>query len=185
MKPSQDDIWDLDDVLSQAAIHTVFGEIDEQKAEDCVKFVLAQNHINKKRRHMTMIVNSEGGDLNHAFAMIDVIQHSQMPVHMLGIGQISSSGLMIFMAGAKGYRTLTPNTSIMSHQWRGAFDGKVHELVSVQEDWRLTSQRVMNHYVKCSGLTESEIHRVLLPASDVYLTAEQAVELGIADRIQS
>jgi len=177
--------FDVDDILSREAIHTLFGHVDEEKVESAVRFILAHNCVPKKKKFITLIVNSEGGDLTDAFALIDVITHSQIPVHTLGLGQISSAGLMIFMAGAPGHRVLTPNTHIMSHQWSGTFEGKIHELLSAQVDFAQTTQRMINHYARHSKLSEADIHKHLLPAHDVYLSATQAVQLGIADRIQT
>lgn len=176
--------FDVDEVLDKEAIFTLFGEIDSDKVEQAIRFILAHNCVSKKKKFITLVVNSEGGDLNDAFALIDVITHSQIPVHTLGLGMISSAGLMIFMAGTKGERSLTPNTHIMSHQWSGTFEGKMHELVSAQEDFRLTTQRMMNHYITHSKLSVDDIKAHLLPAHDVFLTAEQAVQMGIADKIK-
>lgn len=176
--------FDTDQVLEDHGVFTIFGPIDSEIAESTVRFVLAHNLAKNKSKHITLVVNSEGGDLNSAFAMIDIIRHSRVPVHTLGLGQISSSGLMIFMSGSKGHRVLTPNTSIMSHQWSGTFEGKIHELLSAQADFEQTTKRMVDHYQTCSGLDEITIRTRLLPPHDVYLTAEQAVAMGIADRIQ-
>ena len=176
--------FDVDYVLDSHGVCTLFGEVDVEISERVIRFILSHNYVpHKSRKHITLIVNSEGGDLNSAFAIIDVIKHSAVPVHTLGLGQISSSGLMIFMAGALGHRSLTQNTSIMSHQWAGVVEGKLHELLSAQEDFKLTTQRVMSHYQNCSKLTAAQIHETLLPAHDVFMTATQAVQLGIADKI--
>jgi ATP-dependent Clp protease, protease subunit len=177
--------FNVDDILNAEAIHTLFGEINQEQVESAIRFILAHNCVPKKKKFITLIVNSQGGDLNDAFALIDIMTHSKVPVHTLGLGQISSSGLMIFMAGAQGHRVLTPNTHIMSHQWSGTFEGKIHELLSAQEDFRQTTARMLAHYKRHSKLTEEQIQTHLLPASDVYLTAEQAVQMGIADRIQT
>ena len=177
--------FDVDEILAKEAIHTMFGPVDQQSAESAIRFILAHNFLPRKNKFITLVVNSEGGELSYAFALIDIMTHSQIPVHTLGLGQISSSGLMIFMAGATGHRVLTPNTHIMSHQWSGTFEGKVHELMSAQVDFKLTQQRMMAHYARYSKLTAAEIEKLLLPAHDVFLSAEQAVQMGIADRIQS
>jgi ATP-dependent Clp protease protease subunit len=177
--------FDVDHMLDVEAIHTMFGEVNQESAEHVIRFILAHNCAPKKRKFISLIVNSEGGDLNHAFAVIDIMRHSQIPVHTLGLGQISSSGLMIFMAGAPGHRVLTENTSIMSHQWSGKFEGKIHELMSAQVDFNLTQHRMVTHYAKHSSLSEAHIHKYLLPAHDVFLTAEQAVQMGLADRIHT
>lgn len=176
--------FDVDMVLATQAVHTLFGDVDQHSTLDAIRFILAHNCAPKKNKFITLIINSQGGDLNDAFALIDIMTHSQMPVHTLGLGQLSSCALMIFMAGAKGHRVLTENTHIMSHQWSGTFQGKAHELLSAQVDFQLTQQRMMAHYVRHSTLSVHEIEQHLLCAHDVFLTAEQAVQMGIADSIQ-
>jgi ATP-dependent Clp protease protease subunit len=185
-KPEDTNDWDVDGILQRHGIFHIFGEIDASIAEDAIKFIFAHN-LNKrfKLKHLTFVVNSQGGSLTDAFAVIDTMRHSGIPVHTLGIGQISSAGLMIFMAGAANARILTKNTTIMSHQWSGSATGKMHELISAQQDFEQTTARMMDHYRKFSGLADASIQTHLLPAHDVYLTAEQAVKLGIADKIQS
>jgi ATP-dependent Clp protease, protease subunit len=177
--------FDIDNVLDTQGVFTLFGSVDSEMSRNAVRFVLAHNSVKSPVKNITFVINSEGGDLNDAFAIIDVITHSRIPVHTLGLGQISSSGLMIFMAGTKGHRLLTTNTSVMSHQWSGTFEGKLHELMSAQADFELTTARMIEHYRRCSGLSESEIMQKLLPPHDVYLTSDQAVKLGIADRIKT
>jgi ATP-dependent Clp protease protease subunit len=87
------------------------------------------------------------------------------------------------MAGKKGFRTLTPNTSILSHQFSWGSDGKEHELVAVIKEFTLTGKRMLNHYIKCTGMAEKKVKEVLMPSSDVYLDATEAVKYNIADKV--
>jgi ATP-dependent Clp protease protease subunit len=87
------------------------------------------------------------------------------------------------MAGTKGRRVITPNTSILSHQYSWGSRGKEHELFATMREFELSSERMLEHYKKCTGLTEKKIREVLLPAEDVWLSAEEAKKYGIADKI--
>lgn len=177
---------EYDTDLAQLGVCQLWGEITTESALDVSRFILSHNHKPRKGiKHLTLVINSEGGDLINAFALIDLMQHSKVPVHTLGIGQISSAGLMVFMAGTKGHRVITANTHVMSHQWSGSVEGKAHELLSAQQDMMITQARVLRHYCKHSGQTEQVIKDRLLPPHDVYLTADEAVQLGVADRIQA
>ena len=80
-------------------------------------------------------------------------------------------------------RMLTPNTSILSHQYSWGSDGKHHELFAMTKEFGLAQQRMMDHYRVTTGLDEEVIKQRLLPASDVYLSAEEALALGICDFI--
>jgi ATP-dependent Clp protease protease subunit len=101
----------------------------------------------------------------------------------VGLGQIASAGLVIFLAGHQGRRILTPNTSILSHQYSWGSEGKAHELFAVTKEFNLTQQRMVQHYQNHTGLDESVILTRLLPPSDVYLSAEEALALHICDYI--
>lgn len=129
------------------------------------------------------MICSDGGSVADAFALIDVMRASSIPVKTVGLGSIASCGLLIFMAGHKGHRILTPNTSILSHQYSWGSDGKAHELFSITKEFNLTQARMVEHYKECTGLSEEEIKVTLLPPSDVWLTADEALALGICDYI--
>jgi ATP-dependent Clp protease protease subunit len=104
-------------------------------------------------------------------------------VKTVGLGQIGSAGLLIFLAGTPGRRVLTPNTSILSHQFSWGSDGKVHELFATIKEFELTQKRMVQHYKECTGLGEEEIRTALLPPHDVWLTAEEALALNVCDVI--
>jgi ATP-dependent Clp protease protease subunit len=91
---------------------------------------------------------------------------------------------MAFIAGEKGHRTITPNTSILSHQWSAGTYGKEHELVASQKQFDLTTKRMINHYRKATKLPEKVIREKLLPAQDVWLTAEEALEYNLVDNVR-
>ncbi len=160
-------------------------DFESKTVAPVISWILRCNMLlpNKRPSQLSLIINSPGGDLNSAFALIDVIKGSAIPVHTLGIGQISSCGILTFMSGQKGHRMLTPNTSILSHQYSWGSGGKSHELLARVKEFELTNQRMMKLYRTCTGLTESVIKEVLLPAQDVWLSAEEAVSYGVADKI--
>jgi len=129
------------------------------------------------------MICSEGGDVEPAFALIDVMQSSNIPIKTVGLGQISSSGLLIFLAGTPGRRLLTPNTSILSHQFSWGSDGKAHELFATVKEFELCQKRMLNHYKQATGLDEDTLKQCLLPPHDVWLSAEEALEFGICNSI--
>jgi len=174
-----------DDELVNKGIFILKDSIDTDNTSEAIEFILKHNlrPYKKKLKNLTIIINSPGGDLSAAFALIDIMKGSKVPVHTLGLGQISSAGLLIFMAGKKGFRTITPNTSILSHQFSWGSEGKEHELLAIIKEFNLTSKRMLNHYIQCTGLKEEIIKKILMPAQDVYLDADEAVKYNIADKV--
>jgi ATP-dependent Clp protease protease subunit len=78
---------------------------------------------------------------------------------------------------------LTPNTSILSHQFSWGSDGKAHELFATLKEFDLLQKRMLAHYRDSTGLSEEQIKTVLLPPHDVWLSAEEAMALNICDAI--
>jgi ATP-dependent Clp protease, protease subunit len=172
--------------LEDENICLMFEDFDRKSVRPVIEFIIKKNLLPESKRpdHLTLVINSPGGELDSAFSLIDIMKGSAIPVHTLGLGQISSCGLLVFMCGTKGYRTLTPLTSILSHQYSWGSMGKSHELFSRVKEFELTNERMLKLYKHCTGLSEAKIKECLLPASDMWLSAEEAVELGIADRVQ-
>lgn len=180
-KDKDDDAQDLEEL----GIKLVFGDIDTDMSKEIITWILEHNcKKSNKIKELNLIINSVGGDLYDAFAVVDTMLGSKIPVNTTGIGTVASAALVIFLAGQKGNRVLTPNTCILSHQWSGGAIGKSHELVAVKKDYDLTNERMMNHYKKMTGLKVKQIEEQLLPAHDVYLNAKEALELNICDKIK-
>jgi ATP-dependent Clp protease protease subunit len=168
--------------LQEHGIFVFMGDVDSDAVKPVIEWILVENHITKKKKkELLLMVCSSGGELEPAFALIDVIRSSVIPVKTVGLGQVGSSGLMIFLAGKT--RVLTPNTSILSHQYSWGSEGKHHELWAVTKEFNLVHERMLAHYRLATGLDDVTIKEKLLPAQDVYLSAEEAVRLGICNYV--
>ena len=80
---------------------------------------------------------------------------------------------------------MTPNTSILSHQYAWSADGKEHELFARVKESELTTQRMLAHFKACLKLTKSQIREQLLLPEDKWLSAQEALEMGICDAVKS
>lgn len=170
--------------LQEKGMYMLMGPIDEENTKSAIEWILCENYVSKrKRKELLLMVCSQGGDIGCAFALIDVMRSSAIPIKTVGLGQIASSGLLIFIAGTRGRRILTPNTSILSHQFSWDTNGKAHELFATVKEYELTQTRMMEHYIACTGLDQEKIAKVLLPAHDVWLTAQEAQQYGLCDSV--
>lgn len=165
--------------------YMLFGDVDLANAKEIAQWIMEANFMPEERPDvLNLVINSPGGDLNAAFAIIDVMRGSHIPVRTIGLGQIASAGLMIFIAGHKKMRVLTQNTSIMSHVFSWGSSGKEHELFAAVKEFDLTSQRMVDHYKKCTKLkTDKDVRKYLLPQQDVFLGADEAIKFGLCDEI--
>ena len=167
--------------------YLLMGDIDDESIQPVIEWVITNNFPDENGERpdiMNLLICGNGGEAGPAFALIDIIQGSAVPVRTIGFGQLCSSSLMIFMSGEKGQRVLTPNTMVLSHQYSWGSGGKEHELSAAAKGFKLSSSIILNHYLKCSNLNEADIKKILLPASDVWLSAKECLKVGLCDLVQ-
>ena len=168
--------------LLNSHVHFLTGEIEEENIEHAIKWIVYENLIcGNSPKTLTMYINSNGGDLNSAFALIDVMKQSKCPIRVIGLGSICSAAFMIFSSGTKGERYIANNTSIMCHQYSDGMEGKHHDIKSRFKELELTNTRMIEVLKENTGLETRTIKSKLLCPTDVWLTAEELIELGIAD----
>ena len=174
----------LDDELvdTNPGVSLLFGEICAENVAPLIAWILAENFSESAPEQLTILINSEGGDLSDAFALIEVMRGSKIPINTVALGQVASAGLLIFMAG--DYRIITPSCSVMSHHFSAGVSGTFHDLINANKEWNFTQQRIVNMYMECTGMSEEQIKEQLLPTRDVYLTPSEAVELKLADEVR-
>lgn len=170
-----------------ANFYCLYGEVDNEQAQGIAEWILSNNlsPMEERPEVLNLIVNSPGGSLAAAWSIIDMMKGSSIPVRTIAVGEIASAGLLIFMSGKKGNRVISENTSIMSHQFGWGSFGKYHELVSITTEYNNVQKRLLKHIMRCTGLSEKEVNEKLMPSSDVWLTSDEAVKLGICDVVSS
>lgn len=172
--------------LNDEGIYIFMNEVNASTIKPVIEWIIYENLVEKKKKkELVLMICSEGGELQTAFALIDVMRTSQIPIKTIGLGQVASCGLLIFMSGSPGRRVLTPNTSILSHQFSWSNEGKSSELFATIKEFTLTQERMVEHYRRCTGADDETIKTKLLPPQDIWLSAQEALELNICDSINN
>jgi ATP-dependent Clp protease, protease subunit len=168
--------------LLENHIHFLYGDIEEENIMDAIYWITYENLL-PGDHPLTLYVNSDGGSLQDAFALIDVMRKSKKPVHTIGIGSICSSAFMIFAAGEKGHRLISPTATAMCHQYTDALTGKYHDIKATSKEHELINKRMVDLLKEFTDQNSATIKRKLLAPSDSYFTAEELIELGVADGV--
>lgn len=163
-------------------IYFLNGEIDEYSIEEAIKWILYENTIDEEKE-LTLYINSNGGSLTDAFALIDIMQQSNYPIKTVGIGCIASAAFLIFACGDKGSRIIAKNTSIMCHQYTCGIMAKQHDMEAHIKEMELTKNRIISILKNATGLNTKTVKEKLIPPTDVWMTVEELVKLGVADII--
>lgn len=180
-KDKEEKTIDLDQPLLKAGILSITGEIKSSNISQIILQILAHQELHTK--NLTIYINSSGGSINDAFALIDIMRLSPITFTTIAIGEVSSAALLIFLAG--DIRLIAPNTSILSHQYSWGTSDKYHELKAARVEEENILNRMSSLYHTATGLSLNTILQNLLTPSDVYLTPKQCIKYKIAHKIMA
>ncbi|OGJ89690.1 MAG: ATP-dependent Clp protease proteolytic subunit [Candidatus Raymondbacteria bacterium RifOxyC12_full_50_8] len=159
----------------------LWGAIDDQSAEKIVKRILYLN--SQGSDDITMYLNSPGGIISSGLAIYDAMQASKAAVSTVCMGQAASMGAVILCAGAKGKRLIWPNARVMIHQplISGSMFGPATDLQIQAEEMLRIRSRLNEILGKHCGRKIDDVEKDT--DRDNYLSAQQAIDYGLVDKI--
>lgn len=133
------------------------------------------------RKPINLYINSPGGSVTAGLGIYDTMNLIQAPVHTLCIGQACSMGCFLLAAGEKGYRSATPNATVMAHQVLGGARGQATDiLIQNEETQRLKKLLTLEMANNCGMEYEKMLQ---LCDRDYFMSPDMALELGFIDNI--
>lgn len=133
------------------------------------------------KKEIYFYINSPGGSVYDALAIYDTMQYIQNDVVTVGIGMQASAAAFLLSSGTKGKRFVLPNASVMIHQPSSGTRGKVTDQeIDLRESLRV-KELLENIMAKNTGQKPEKIHDDM--ERDKWLTADEAVKYGIADKV--
>jgi len=170
--------------LNENGIIFLSGGVEQGTAESVCREIIEYN-LNKKVSRIQMIVNSPGGSCADGFAIIDMMEWSQIPIYTIGIGMVASMGLLILMAGHKGRRVVTPNTSLLSHRFSSMSWGNHSQLVANRKIEDQLHERIVNHYLQHTSVTDkTALEQSILGDVDYWMDSKEALDFGLIDIVE-
>lgn len=130
---------------------------------------------------ISIYINSLGGSVSGAFSIIDTMQLIGCPCYTLGIGEVASSAALILVSGERKFRALLPNTQLLIHQPLGSVRGQQSDIEIGANQIKKVRTKIANLISKNSNLTIDEVDRAI--ERDCYVSPNEAVELGLIDRV--
>ena len=133
------------------------------------------------KKDIKLYINSPGGSVTAGLAIYDTMQFVKAKVRTICVGTASSMAAVLLSAGAKGKRFILPNAEVMIHQVMGGAEGQAVDIKIRAEHIIRIKDKINSILVKHTGQTTKKIETDT--DRDYYLTAEQAVKYGLADKI--
>lgn len=170
----------LDSELLSERIILIDNTITSQTAVDFYKSV---RFLAKSDEPIKVVICSGGGEVIAGQAIYDLMQGVKNEVHTYCIGRAASMAAVLLAAGTKGHRYILPHSEVMIHEVLigGGVGGSATSISKISESINKTRDVMNGILAKHTGKTIEEINEAT--SFDNYMTAEQAVEFGICDKI--
>ena len=132
-------------------------------------------------KDISLYVNSPGGSVYAGMAIYDTMQFIKPDVATICVGIAMSMGALLLAAGAHGKRFALPNAKVMIHQLSGGFSGQSSD-IEIHAREALNMRRRLDEII--AKHTGQPLEKVSADTErDYFLSAEQAAEYGIVDRV--
>jgi ATP-dependent Clp protease protease subunit len=186
--------YDIYSRLLKERVIFMVGPVEDHMANLIVAQMLFLEAENPEK-DIHLYINSPGGSVTAGMAIYDTMQFIKPDVSTMVLGQAASMGSFLAMAGAKGKRFLLPESRTMIHRVSSGTPGtrgSVHVQELEFEDARRhmeeakrLNDRLTEIYAErnTAGKSYDELYEIM--KHDTFLSAEQAVEFGLADKVLS
>ena len=173
---------DLYSRLMRDRVILLEGEVHDQMANLIVgQLLFLESEDNS--RDITMFINSPGGSVTAGMAIYDTMQFIKPDVSTYVMGQACSMGSLLAQAGAKDKRFILPNARHMIHQPSGGARGQATDMqIQVNEILEM-KRNLTNIYVRHNSRNKDYESLARDMERDYFMSAHQAVEYGLADKV--
>ena len=172
--------WDIYSRLLRDRIIFVGTPINDFVANAVVAQMLFLQ-MEDPKKDISLYINSPGGSVTDGMAIYDTMNFLQCDVVTYCVGQAASMSTLLLSAGTKGKRYALPNSRVMMHQPTGGATGQTADISIAAREIVRWRQRMNELIAKHTNKTVEEI--TADSDRDFYLTAEEALEYGIVDRV--
>lgn len=178
----------------------LYGEIEEKKVAEVIAglITLASEEVEEpvdpdkpdgeKRTVVDPIelyISTPGGNADDMLSLYDMMRVTKdiCEIHTIGIGKVMSAGVLILASGTKGKRRIGKNCRVMIHSVIGGNAGSFHNLENEMQEIRHIQETYIKLLADETNMTVPQLKRMINKKVNVYLSAEEAVKLGIADEV--
>lgn len=172
--------YDIYSRLLKERVIFLVGPVNDQTANLVVAQLLFLESENPEK-DISLYINSPGGSVSAGLAIYDTMQFIKPDVSTLCTGLAASMGAFLLAAGAKGKRFSLPNSRVMIHQPLGGAQGQASD-IEIQAREILYLRERLNRIL--SEKTGRDIEQISRDTDrDNFMSAEQAVEYGMIDKV--
>ena len=174
--------YDIFSRLLEDRIIVLSDEVNDQTASLVVAQLLYLESKDSEK-DISFYINSPGGSVTAGMAIYDTMQYIKCEVSTICMGMAASMGAFLLSSGAKGKRFALPNSEVMIHQPSGGARGQASDIKIVAENILRTRDKLNKILAENTGKPVEVI--AADTERDNFMTAEEALEYGIIDKVIS
>jgi ATP-dependent Clp protease protease subunit len=172
--------YDIYSRLLKERIIFITGPVEDYGASLITAQLLFLEAENPKKE-ISMYINSPGGYVTAGMGIYDTMQYIRPKIQTLCVGQASSAASLLLCAGNPGERYCLPNSRVLVHQPSASYYGQAADIARHAQEIVKLKRRLNEIYAKHTGQTVEAVEKML--DRDTYLTAEEAKNFGLVDKI--
>jgi len=174
--------YDIFSRLLKDRIIMLEGPIGEHSASVlCSQLLYLESQDSKK--DITIYINSPGGLVTAGMAIYDTMQYITCDVRTVVMGQACSMGSLLASAGTKGKRLMLPHARHMIHQPLGGASGQATDVEIQAKELLRWKDELIAVYERHTGQSKEKLRADM--ERDNFMTPDQAVAYGLADKVES
>lgn len=179
----KDRLLDLQNYIDDDTVAVVNKKILEINIDDeeYTKNVKNMLDIDFEVPHINIMLSTYGGSVYDGLSLYDVIKHSKTPVDVTCMGKIMSMGIIIMLASSN--RRAYKNTTFMIHQVSSGCFGRLEDMEEDIEETKRVNNLIFDIIAKNTKITKNKLNEIKKLKKDWYITAEEALELGLITEI--
>lgn len=172
--------FDIYSRLLKEGIIFLGGVIDDDTANIVIAQLLFLQSEDPKK-DIKIYINSPGGSVTAALAILDTMNHVKNDVSTVCVGMAASAAALLLSAGKKGKRFALPNAEIMMHQPMGGAQGQASDI-------EINARQIIKIKAKLNKMMSENTGKPLVQIEkdadrDYYMSAEEAKKYGIIDKV--
>jgi ATP-dependent Clp protease protease subunit len=157
------------------------GEVNEHSISNVIVQLLHLANQNHKPIHL--VISTYGGSVDEMFSLYDTIKFLPCPVHTIALGKVMSAGVLLLASGVKGKRMIGRSARIMIHPISGGVLGNVFEAMNEMKEFERLQDLMVSALMAETKMKKEEVDKLMKAGHDFFLTPEQAIQMGIVDKI--
>tara|TARA_Y100000592_G_C5455140_1_gene310956 strand:+ start:1164 stop:1832 length:669 start_codon:yes stop_codon:yes gene_type:complete len=165
------------------------GDLNEERAAEIITALLVLSRQKNKDDEIDPIklyISTYGGAADEMFAIYDVMNHIKKQgviIETIGLGKVMSAGTLMLAAGSEGHRKVGAHTRIMIHSVAGGSMGELHSIKNELEQMNVLQEEYIQAMANETEMSKKQIQNLINRKINVYLSADEAIEKGLADEV--